>query len=144
MSKMIRSPFFIIVCGFLFLGLLLFARPLWFPIQTRYRESKIRRNQNPMELQIWAVGLLKQYQTSNVGEIGILGITNKPPANFPVANADVGLISEKQWGGDGYYVQLLWAASPFGGRWGLRIGETNYTCGLKDKWTPGIYFFSGP
>jgi hypothetical protein len=113
MSKMIRSPFFIIVCVFERLGFI-FARPLWFPLQTRYWESKIRRNQDPRELQAWAVKLLEQYRTPNIGERGFLLITNKPPANFPVENADVGLISEKSWGRDGYYVKLQWYASSFG------------------------------
>jgi hypothetical protein len=113
MSKMIRSPFFIIVCVFERLGFI-FARPLWFPLQTRYWESKIRRNQDPRELQAWAVKLLEQYRTPNIGERGFLLITNKPPANFPVENADVGLISEKSWGSDGYYVKLQWYASSFG------------------------------
>jgi hypothetical protein len=143
MSKMIRSPIFIIVCVFAFLGFI-FATPLRFPLQTRYWEFNIRRNQDPKELQAWAVKLLEQYRTSNVGQRGFLLITNKPPANFPVAHADVSLISEKPWGGAGYYIKLQWYASSFGGRWGLIIGETNYVCSLPDEWKPGIYFFSGP
>jgi hypothetical protein len=144
-NKIIRSPIFIVVAVLLLLYVIVFAAPLWwFQIKTRYWESQIRQHQNPAELQTWATTLLTSYGESNVIESIALGVTNRPPPEFPGASScDVALVDDKTWGG-GYYVQLLWRANPFVGRWGMRIGDTNFVCPLKDKWKPGIYFFSGP
>jgi hypothetical protein len=140
MSKFTRPPVFIIG-GVLLLYALVFVAPLWwFRIKTRYWESQIRQHQNPVELQVWATKLLVANDESNVA---LIMVTNEPPPGFPVTTpCDIGLENDKAWGG-GYYVKLLWAASPFGGRWGMEIGDTNYVCSLPDKWVPGIYFFSG-
>lgn len=141
-SKFIRSPVFIIVAVLFLLYGLVFIAPLWwFRIKTRYWESKIRQDQNPVELQAWVTKLLVTYDQSNVAERSVLTVTNTPPPGFPGARScAVALMDDKIWGG-GYYVQLLWGANPFVGRWGMRIGDTNYVCGLPDKWKPGIYFF---
>lgn len=145
MSKFIRSPVFIIFASILLCALVLYAPFLWFRIQTHYWEYQIRQHQNPVELQAWATSLLAMYSESNIAETTILEVTNKPPPEFPVGphyDYGVSLMDDKIWGG-GYYVQLVWGSGVLG-RWGLRIGHTNYVCGLPDKWKPGIYFFSGP
>jgi hypothetical protein len=112
-----------------------------FVIRTRHWETQIRQHQDPVALQAWATNLLATYSESNV--IGVLPVTNKPPPGFPVAiSPDVALMNDTDWGG-GYYVELMWPESPFGGRWGLKIGETNYVRDLPDKWIPGVYFFRG-
>jgi hypothetical protein len=144
-SKFIRSPLLIILAVASLLYALVFMAPLtWFRIKTRYWESQIRQDQNPAELQAWATKLLVTYGQSNLAERDCVPVTNKPPPGFPGAiSCDVALMNDKNWGG-GCYVQLLWAANPFVGRWGMRISDTNFVCGLPDKWKPGIYFFSGP
>jgi hypothetical protein len=144
MSKFIRSPVFIVVGVIMLCGFLLAAPALRFRyIQRPYWESQIRQHQNPFELQAWATSLLAIYSKSNVADLTILTVTNTPPSGFPVTvNPDIALCNDTISGG-GDYVQLLWG-SPFFGRFGIRIGSTNYVCGLPDKWKSGIYFFSGP
>ena len=69
------------------LGLLLalfFGPVLWFILQTHRWESRIRRQQDPVELRTWAAGIIAAYGT----DMDVRMVTNRPPAGIPETPLD--------------------------------------------------------
>jgi hypothetical protein len=93
----------LIICGFVFVLLMIFSLVIpvmWFGFQTHRWEIQIKKHQNPVELQSWAVNLITTYGNSNIEAATIIVVTNKPPAGIPVSNdgPHITLVSGK-WSG---------------------------------------------
>lgn len=108
---------------------------------TRKWEAQIKRDQDPVKLQAWAVRLMDTYGITNIEDISI--ITNAPPTAIPKSSLgpNVALRNLAIWNG-GHFVQLTWGSGVLG-LWGLEIGDSNYVSG-SEMWKPGIYFFRSP
>lgn len=144
-----RRPFrfalFAILAAIAFVILLFPAQLWWYRFMTYRWESQIKHNQSPAELQSWAIHLLDSYGRSNVEEMTQIIVTNKPPAGIPIWSfwPRVDLVSGTWSGCNEDYAALGWGSGFMPG-FGVYIGTSNFVCGSKDIWKPGIYFVRTP
>ena len=140
-----RNPFrlalFAVLAVIVCFVLLVPGQFLWFRFMTHRWESQIRHNQNPAELQTWAVQILEVYGHSNIEAATIIMLTNKPPAGIPTTSdrPRVAIVSGAWSGQNEDYVSFGWGSGVVGG-FGVYVGSTNFVCRSAEMWKPGIYF----